>query len=595
MAIDAPVFGAPGFRTFTTLDEAVKGIDAELAGFYNAEPTFKYSTPIFSVVLQSKASYTNGPKAVYVPVAAGQNNADTRTSKGSLAAVSDIGLFEQETFSVFSKGSKNEVVFDLDSVEKGGLTENQTTQITMYEDVNMRLVPQYKLKTVASTDLSIMQEVSLDINGHAQAYPATGGAGSQTFTTRTVVHSAMQPVTGDVGIVGYTEAGSSTLYYRPGVAQPNGSILWGDEAAVGTSAEVIEISTCQIDSTYVVFSWVQADGKLMTQIVNTDGTTVSGGSAHQPDDSGVVVSAGVGYSTEHHLVWIFVDVSGVIFNQYGKISGNNLDSNDYSAINSSITGDAVEIKVHCEGDSAVYMARRADGAVYFREVRWDKPTFGTGRYDDFSGEKLAATGTLALSKVFSYGRVIYGMVEDASTDWRAYYAPYSAGSSINTPAACGIAIEGKVAAFTNSSSGLLYALSVNDAKRFEVRSLDMNNPANGFSLIYTGVTNINSVIELSNMNAVIFGATYAMTMHGDPDITRTIYFIDSSATRTDNYVGNAAYAVTAGQTIDVLLGLPIICQPASYTVGDVFFLGPYKYQVIAKNQVVIIIEATIFP
>jgi hypothetical protein len=70
-------------------------------------------------------------------------------------------------------------------------TVNNETGNTI-SPVDLTLVPQYLLRTTAAQDLNQGDELSMDVNGNVQKYPATGGEGNSQYTTDTVVlHAAM--------------------------------------------------------------------------------------------------------------------------------------------------------------------------------------------------------------------------------------------------------------------------------------------------------------------------------------------------------------------------------------------------------------------
>ena len=91
----------------------------------------------------------------------------------------------------------------------------------------------------------------------------------------------------------------------------------------------------------------------------------------------------------------------------------------------------------------------------------------------------------------------------------------------------------------------------------------------------------------------MFGSVFAFGIGYDFSDSNKVYLIDSSATRTDHFIGVAPYDVLQGQEIQVDIALPLITLPREYPVGTFYYYGPYKYQVIAPTQAVIIIESTI--
>jgi len=595
VGLDYPIVGVAGDTYYPTAEDARNGALAEVAFMLRRTPSYEYFTPIGSVIFHTLDSYTNSGKAVIVKPTADEDYSDSRESKtGIVGSLTASGTFHQDNFNVHNDDN-TQLRFNMENVEIAG-KENVVVELKPYEDVDFRLVPQYKLSTIASTSLAEFAEVSLDINGQAQAYPATGGEGASEFTTRNVELHEMVFIAGNVGIVIYTDATADTIFYKPGAAQSNGSIVWGTEAVIPTAGNVISISTCQIDSTYVAVAWVTASGYFHTHILNSDGITVSSGSQYLPRDSNNVISGGIAYASgEHHIVWAWIETDGNVYNNYGKISnGNQLDTNDYNAINMTPASVPSKIEVRSEGDNIVIAMITETYSCYWREASWYKPTFGTGRYDDLTNSLSFVIAAERLAGFSVINRTLISQVEISPGVFKTFSATYSPGGSISQYNSTPGTLLGEAATTMQSASGLRYSVVRNTVDKYEIWEQG-TSPSSDYNKLYTSTATIPSNTAVTQLVAVIFGATYALMMNGDTVNKNDITFIDSSATRTDNYIGNAKTAVVAGETVEILLGLPIINHSITYAPGDVFFLGPYKYQAITPHQVVMIVENTIFP
>ena len=184
---------------------------------------------------------------------------------------------------------------------------------------------------------------------------------------------------------------------------------------------------------------------------------------------------------------------------------------------------------------------------------------------------------------------MFGMVKDASGDWQSYYAYFSQGNTLNIPVTSGAAIVGKKAYTYKSTSGILYVAVVNATDNLEIWESSYSTVSSGFTKVYTSTFVMTSATQ-DKMTALLFEAAHAIMGVGDFAVSNDMFIVDSNITRTDNYIGNAASAVNMGEDVEIFLGLPVIAHTGAYSAGDIFNLGPYKYQVVSKHQVVIILE-----
>jgi len=187
---------------------------------------------------------------------------------------------------------------------------------------------------------------------------------------------------------------------------------------------------------------------------------------------------------------------------------------------------------------------------------------------------------------------MFGMVKDASGDWQSYHAYFSQGSTLNVPVISGSALVGKKGFSYMSTSGILYVSIVNASDKLEIWEGSYSTPSNGFTKVYTSTFDMISATH-DKMTSLLFEAAHAILGVGDFVVSNDMFIVDSNITRTDNYIGNAMTTVNMGDDVEILLGLPIISHSLDYSPGTIFFFGPYKYQVITRHQMVVILEEVV--
>lgn len=596
MGTDSTVVIVPGIKDYVTKNDAAQNASTEIDTIMTDLASFKYYSPIGTVIYEANDSFTNVAKARIVSINVDEDYIDFRNAKqlfGTDVSSNAGGSFHQDAFNVYNDNG-NKVTFNADTINDGE-GQGNSVEIKAYGNMDLMLVPEYNLTRNASTALTDGQEVSMNINGDIQGYPATGGASNTDFTERSVIHHNMVFVSGATGIVAYTDATANALFLKPGVAQANGSVIWGTELLITTNGDVSRIRSCQIDATYVNFTWFAGTG-MQSVIVNTNGTTVSLGGIVTPRDADNVSFGDVAYdSAQNKIVWAWRETDNYVYNNYGKVSGNSMDVDDYAAQSGQDPGGTtLDLEITSEGNNIICSYHKSDNVLQLMEMNWYKPTFSTGRYDDNTNVLTVVSGISQLCGVAVYGGTIRCQTKISGL-FNTYYASYSSGGTINPANQAGGSLSGEAAKTMESDSGLAYNVIYSTGERIEVWELSLGDMATGWEKIFTGAAAIPSTAAVEEVYAVIFGATFAVLLKGDTVIRDTIDFIDSNATRTDNYIGNAMGAANPGDQVTVLMGLPIINHPIIHAPGAVFHNGPYKYQAISKHQVVMIVEETIFP
>jgi len=468
--------------------------------------------------------------------------------------------------------------------------------------LDKELVPEYKLIATASTPLNMFEQVSMDVNGDIQGYPATGGEGYSTFSTRNIQLHFMIYLSNNTGIMIYTDGTQNTLFMKPGVAQTDGSILWGTEDTTTTTGNVINIKGINIDGTVANVTWVTdsatATETLRSVNVQTDGTNITKGTVVRPGDSGshgIVTTADVIWDyTNDNLVWSYAESSSNVFNNYASTSGLSINLSGQSDTNMSITGNIIDMEAATEGDNIIIQILKDTGDVQWTEAAYKRSGFRY-HYDDLSNIINVASGVLSLGGFEASNGAMFGQVELSSNTWQTYYSRYTSGGTIDTPSPFGGNLTAQEAQLVNTNSGAGYNILYDgNTSTFKVYEGNANNPSAGYSFVYGGAT----VVTTSNpmdTYATMFGSQFAIVLTGDTSIRNNIYFIDSNATRSDNYIGNAAHSANPGDPVEIFIGLPMINHSMTYNRGDIFYLGPYKYQAIDEHKVLMIIEETVFP
>ncbi|RLA58610.1 MAG: hypothetical protein DRQ78_11710, partial [Epsilonproteobacteria bacterium] len=135
--------------------------------------------------------------------------------------------------------------------------------------IDLTLVPQYLLHTMAAQDLAMGDLLSMDVNGNLQKYPASGGEGTSQYTNDTVIiHSAkfLNP-SNNQGIVAWVNNVSlNTIYFVTAQGNPDGSISYSPVGSHTASGNINAMRLCQIDTTRAGFIWADTTGTHMGAI-----------------------------------------------------------------------------------------------------------------------------------------------------------------------------------------------------------------------------------------------------------------------------------------------------------------------------------------
>ncbi len=288
---------------------------------------------------------------------------------------------------------------------------------------------------------------------------------------------------------------------------------------------------------------------------------------------------------------MFVYGGGTNIRNFYSDTDNGTTLNDPNSDESfPATGTVYQVACTSENQNIVIAYRNTSNQLVVAEAKWYKPTFGTGRYDDMSSARIITSDCYTLAGVTVSNSTVYTQGEKSDGSWQSYYMPYTSGSNIGVSANMGVSIAGKLAKLVASDSGLLYDILISAADKIEVWEANQSSPSSDFTKVYTSIAGVVSTVH-ERLQATMFESSWAAILIGDTAVNNDIYFISSSITRTDNYIGNAETAVAVGEEVEILLGLPIISHAeGTYSAGDIFSLGPYKYQAISSRQVVLIVE-----
>jgi hypothetical protein len=403
----------------------------------------------------------------------------------------------------------------------------------------------------------------------------------------------------NTGIVIYSEAGVNKLYMIPGVAQADGSVAWGSEMSIDTSGPVQKIVSTQTTDSYANVTWIEnTPGVLKSANITTDGSIIGVGSVITPGDAGSraeVTHVDVCYDSQNnHIIWAWYENAQSIYNNYATPNQTTIDPSGKDDIDMAFGSAVEELEVTSEYKNIIVQAISSAGGVYWREAYWDDGRWDKNYSDLSSVVVVVSSGAQSLGGVESNNSNIFAQIETSTDTWQTYYASYISGGTINDPSPFGSSLTGGEACLVNTDSGLGYCVLFDkNSNNFKIYEGSSTNPSAGFSLAYTGSLTI-SATDPIDMFVTMFGSNFAILML-EPATENTVYFIDSNATRTDNYIGNAANSANPGEEVEVFIGLPMINHSMVYSRGDVFYLGPYKYQAIDEHRVLMIIEETVFP
>ena len=587
--LDNTIIGLMGMREYPTIDNARNGGQNELQGIFDIPYWFNFTTCIGSVIFQTSDSYTNTGHARIITTDIGTEYIDNRNDKAQIFSSNKIvPSFKDTEFNIFNKDEYN-FKFNLDAIDPQ--IAPQIIWTPSEDNIDFRTVPQYKLVVKAGTPLTQYDDVSLNINGDAQKYPATGGESTTEFTTRNVIDSTMSYISGGTGVVAFKEETTNDVYLKAGTSDGIGGVNWGTEVLVSDlgGSECIEMNSCSMTTTYCAFSFVMSNGQWFSVIVYTSNPNIIQKSNAFQVLGGLVESGDFAWNpTDYELVITMCYNGGQVYSGSIYVSGFNQESQNWTQL----TGmpSSIQCQIAYNYRDACIQTIAADGNVYWIECyryqfnSWDTPT-----YNDLTNARNVITGALELAGVEAYNYTMFGQVKLANGNWQTYYGQFSAGSTMPVASVYGAEIVGKKASIYKSTSGIGYNAVVNAVDNLEIWEGSYSNLSGGFSKIYTSTFTMTSSTH-DKMTALLFESAHAIMGVGDISASKDLFIIDSNITRTDNYIGNAMADTNMGDYVEILLGLPIIAHSLNYSPGTIFFFGPYKYQVITKHQMVVILE-----
>ncbi len=487
-------------------------------------------------------------------------------------------LLGQIIISKLAINFKNKALADIIS------TINDETGNTI-SPIDLTLVPQYLLHTMASQNLTMGDELSMDVNGDMQKYPATGGEGNSQYTSDTIVlHSAeFLNSSNNQGIIAWVNNTSlNTIYFVTAQGNSNGTISYSPVSSHTVSGNINALRLCKIDTGRAGYMWSDTGGSNMGVIQNngtgsapTTGTTQTLG--------GVSVNLGVDCTydpDEGNMIGVF-STSGTVYNRYCPVSGNNLNSPPKNAI-SMISGS--QVRCVNEGGNVIVTSINGTTSIW-REAAWNKPFFGDGAYDDQGSSKTLSNCSNHCGLQVQTGNIMSQFEYNGSI--QTYTTTYSSGSSMETPTTYGNAMSGKWGDLIKTDSGIGYSTILNNSYKVEIYEGSISGT---YELTYTSIFAVNS--SNTEIQSLMFGTVFAFGIGYATDNANKVYLIDSSVTRTDHFIGVAPSNIIQGQRFNVDIALPMITLPREYPPGTFYNYGPYKYQVITHNQAVMIIEAT---
>ena len=589
VGLDNSVIGLMGMREYPTLDNARNGGQNELQGLYNIPYWFLFTTCIGSVIYQTSDDYTNTGHARIVTNDIGTDYIDNRGAKDDIVTSNNIvPSFKDTEFNLFNQNEYN-FKFSLDAIDPQITPEVIWTPSE--DNIDFRTVPQYKLIVKAASPLTQYDDISLNINGDAQKYPATGGESTTEFTTRAVVDSTMVYLSGGTGVVAFKEETTNDVYLRAGTADGVGGVNWGTEVLLTDlgGTECIEMNACSIGTYYGSFSFVMSNGQWFNRVIYVTGTNAIQLSTQIQVLGTSVESADIVWNpTDSEIVTCMCYNGGMVYSGSIYLSNNTQTVQAWS--NLSGMPASIQCQIAYNYRDACIQTIAADGNVYWIEAYRYKPySWSDPAYNDVTNARNVITGAKELAGVEAYNYTMFGQVKMANDTWQTFYAQFSAGSSMNVASTYGAALSGKKAFLYKSTSGIGYTAVVNASDNLEIWEGSYSNLGGGFSKIYTSTFTMVSTTH-KKMTALLFEAAHAIMGVGDISASRDLFIVDSNITRTDNYIGNALTTTNMGDDVEILLGLPIISHSLNYSPGTIFFFGPYKYQVVTRHQMVIILE-----
>jgi hypothetical protein len=453
--------------------------------------------------------------------------------------------------------------------------------------VDLTLVPQYLLRTTAAQDLSAGDELSMDVNGNVQKYPATGGEGSSQYTNDAVIlHSAVYlDNTNSQGMIAWVVDGTSKIYYRVAQGNPDGTISYSPIASHDTNGIPVAMRICYIDSGKAGIIWSDSGGTRMSLLINNGLSSAPGISSVKTIDSSQTSIKGVDCvfdSDNSNLIGVY-SINNIVYNRYCYVhDGHYIDDPPTDRV-SMTTGS--QVRCVSEGNNVIISV--VDGDVSrWREAAWSKRNWWwDGEYNDMTNEVSVSDCYNHCGLQVQSGNVL-SQFENGGV-LTTYITSYSSGNSMDTPSQFSMPLQGKWADLINTESGIGYSVVLTQNNNIEIYEGSIQGD---YELTYTSLFTVNPAN--TEIQGLMFGSIFAFGIGYHFDDAHKVFLINSSVTRTDHFIGVCPYDVLQGQKVNVDIALPLITLPREYPPGTTYFYGPYKYQVITHNQAVIIIEAT---
>jgi len=452
--------------------------------------------------------------------------------------------------------------------------------------VDLTLVPQYMLNAKAASDLTAGDELSMDVNGNVQRYPATGGEMNTQYTTDNVdMHDAAFLNSGNnQGVIAWVgNAAKDTIHFIIAQGNPDGSVSYSAVTDKNVGSDVVDIRLCRINHNTAGFIWVDGSGVHLGALRNNglnSGPTL--GTSQLLVSTSNSTSADVVWDDDHaNLVGVYSENGTAVRNRYCQINDYNVQAPPYNSV-WMMNGE--HVRCTTEGGNVIVVSVY-QGKSHWREAAWRKPYWSTGRYDDQTDEQQVDHCTQHAGLEVQNGIIMAQFKYD--TRLYTYAASYNSGSSIDTPAQYDNPIEGRTADLIKTDSGIGYNIVLRNDNRIEIFEGTLQGT---FQSVYISTLDLSS--DITALRSLMFGATFAVGVLGDYAWSNKVVMMSTSITRTDHFIGVAPTNILQGQYFDVDIALPIITLPRNYPPGTFYYYGPYKYQVITHNQAVLIIEAT---
>ena len=448
--------------------------------------------------------------------------------------------------------------------------------------IDLTRCPQYLLNAEAAEDITAGDLLSMDVNGHMQVYPATGGEMQVNYTADTVIeHAAVFLDSGsNRGVIAW-RTGNNGIKFECAQGNNDGTITFSPSTTLSLSG-VSSFALCRIDSTRFGFVWCDSGGvKLGVGQINGTGSapSISGTKRTLTSAAGTCCDV-VWDSSQSNLIGVYC-TGGTAYNRYCKISGISVSSPPESSVPMC---SGTQCRCTTAGNNVIVVTVSGTTS-YWREARWRMSWFSGSKYSDMTGTASVSNCSQHCGLQVS-GSTIFAQFESGGTI-RTYSAAYTSGRTMYTPTQYSTSMAGKSADLVKTSSGAGYSIVLRDDNRVEVFE---GNITGQYESVYVSTF---TVFNSDNrLRALMFGSLFAIGIGYTATSARKVFIIDANATRTDHFIAVAPEDVPAGQRGSFDLALPLITLPRDYPVGMLYSFGPYKYQVVAHNQAVVILEAT---